>query len=143
MSFLWGKIKYGRYEPVNFEEWMVKNFGKVLYETFFKTYTEKVWGMPGNRIGPEWANQRIKNLNLWTTVKNSLGFRGNVKSLTESFWYPSQGAGMLYEKMGDCIRTQGSKLELNTRLTRIYHQDLLIKSIEVEKDGIRIIKPVD
>ena len=87
----------------SFEDWTSNQFGKKLYSIFFKTYTEKVWGMPCNEMSADWAAQRIKGLSLWGAVtdglKRSLGLnkRPNdgqaVKTLLETFRYPRLGPG--------------------------------------------------
>ena len=57
---------------MTFEDWITDRFGRKLYDTFFKTYTEKVWGIPGHQIGAEWAAQRIKGLDIIKVIKDSL-----------------------------------------------------------------------
>ncbi|MBS3929103.1 MAG: NAD(P)/FAD-dependent oxidoreductase [Sphingomonadales bacterium] len=91
----------------SFEDWTVNQFGWKLYSIFFKTYTEKVWGMPCDEMSADWAAQRIKGLSLWGAVvdglKRSLGLnkRPNdgqeVKTLLETFRYPRQGPGMMWD----------------------------------------------
>ena len=82
-----------------FDAWVSNRFGRRLFEIFFETYTEKVWGMPCSEISAAWAAQRIKNLNLMTAVKNAFLGEGSgsgevVTSLIESFLYPRLGPGM-------------------------------------------------
>ncbi len=93
--------------PVNFEEWVVYNFGWRLYLAFFKTYTEKVWGIPCSQISADWAVQRIKSLSLLSAAKNTIRAllvpvpknRGakQIKTLIKSFRYPRLGPGMMWE----------------------------------------------
>ncbi len=71
LSYLWIQVQPIRPE-VSFEDWVSNRFGRRLYRIFFKTYTEKVWGIPCNRIGAQWAAQRIKGLSLFTAVVNML-----------------------------------------------------------------------
>lgn len=97
----------------SFEDWTVNQFGHKLYSIFFKTYTEKVWGMPCDEMSADWAAQRIKGLSLWGAVidglKRSLGLnkRPNdgqeVKTLLETFRYPRQGPGMMWDAARDKI----------------------------------------
>lgn len=110
-------------EERSFEEWVTNRFGAVLYKTFFKTYTEKVWGIPCSRIEAEWAAQRIKGLSLVSAVKNALfKGRGNrIKTLIPSFHYPREGPGMLYQRLADMIRAKGGRIEHNAEVTRIHH----------------------
>ena len=101
----------------SFEDWTVNQFGRKLFSIFFKTYTEKVWGMPCNEMSADWAAQRIKGLSLWGAVvdglKRSLGLnkRPNdgkaVKTLLESFRYPRLGPGMMWEAARDKIIATG------------------------------------
>jgi protoporphyrinogen oxidase len=102
-SYLSRKIYLGRFrkDPASFEDWVTDNFGQVLYEAFFKHYTEKVWGIPCSDISVEWASQRIKGLNLPRAVLNALTMHktSKIKTLVNTFLYPRNGSGMLYEKM--------------------------------------------
>ncbi|MBE5073954.1 NAD(P)/FAD-dependent oxidoreductase [Erythrobacteraceae bacterium E2-1 Yellow Sea] len=113
-------LKYKLFPITNvksFEDWTTNQFGKKLYSIFFKTYTEKVWGMPCNEMSADWAAQRIKGLSLWNAVidglKRSLGLnkRPNdgqaVKTLLETFRYPRLGPGMMWEAARDKILATG------------------------------------
>ncbi len=101
----------------SFEDWTTNQFGVKLYSIFFKTYTEKVWGMPCNEMSADWAAQRIKGLSLWSAVidglKRSLGLnkRPNngmqTKTLLETFRYPRQGPGMMWDAARDKIIATG------------------------------------
>ncbi|MBA4160737.1 MAG: FAD-dependent oxidoreductase [Novosphingobium sp.] len=101
----------------SFEDWTVNQFGHKLYSIFFKTYTEKVWGMPCDEMSADWAAQRIKGLSLWGAVvdglKRSLGLnkRPNdgqeVKTLLETFRYPRQGPGMMWDAARDKMQATG------------------------------------
>jgi len=108
----------------NLEEWVSNRFGKRLFRTFFKTYTEKVWGMPCNQIRAEWAAQRIKGLSLRTAVMNAvLGGRGkNIKSLIEEFHYPELGPGMMWETIRNQVKGQGGQVDLNRDVLEIHRR---------------------
>lgn len=115
-----------------FEQWVSNRFGKKLYSIFFKTYTEKVWGIPCSTIQAEWAAQRIKGLSLTTAIINAL-FKPkntNIKTLIEEFDYPVYGPGMMYTEMKNKIENFGNKVHMNSRVTKIIHEDSKIKSIE-------------
>jgi protoporphyrinogen oxidase len=110
-------------EPITFEQWVTNKFGKRLYEIFFKTYTEKVWGMPCNKISADWAAQRIKGLSLPTAVLNAVRRRSSsvdhgqvVKTLVNSFRYPRLGPGMMWEACGDLVRKYGGHVHLGHRV---------------------------
>ncbi|MEM6907270.1 MAG: NAD(P)/FAD-dependent oxidoreductase [Pseudomonadota bacterium] len=101
----------------SFEDWTTNQFGKKLYSIFFKTYTEKVWGMPCDEMSADWAAQRIKGLSLWGAVtdglKRSLGLNKKpndgqaVKTLLETFRYPRLGPGMMWDAARDKIIATG------------------------------------
>ncbi len=116
-------VSYLRYKlfPIkdvkSFEDWTTNQFGKKLYSIFFKTYTEKVWGMPCDEMSADWAAQRIKGLSLWGAVtdglKRSLGLNKKpndgqeVKTLLETFRYPRLGPGMMWDAARDKIIATG------------------------------------
>ena len=115
-SFAWSQL-FPIKDIRSFEDWTSNQFGKKLYSIFFKTYTEKVWGMPCNEMSADWAAQRIKGLSLWGAVtdglKRSLGLnkRPNdgqeVKTLLETFRYPRLGPGMMWDAARDKIVATG------------------------------------
>ena len=120
-------------EPKTFEDWISQKFGQKLYETFFKTYTEKVWGIPCSQIGAEWAAQRIKGLDIMQVIRNSLslGKRNRVKSLVDQFDYPILGAGQMYEAMVEKVVSKGAEVLLGTRVNGIRRKGNEITSIDV------------
>ena len=110
-------------DQTNFEGWVAARFGWRLYRTFFKTYTEKVWGVPAHHIQADWAAQRIKNLSLWKAVVNSLMPKGRnsteVTSLIEQFQYPKFGPGMMWDAAAEQVVAKGTQIELETRATGV------------------------
>ncbi|HZE12783.1 MAG TPA: NAD(P)/FAD-dependent oxidoreductase, partial [Chthoniobacterales bacterium] len=109
--------------PKNFEDWVSNQFGKRLFNTFFKTYTEKVWGMSCKDISADWAAQRIKGLSLGSAIKNALipqrynGDRSHViKTLINSFRYPRRGPGMMWEACAEKTKAMGGKVEMNSKV---------------------------
>ena len=103
--------------PRNFEEWVSNQFGKRLFNTFFKSYTEKVWGMSCKEISADWAAQRIKGLSLGSAIKNALipqrynGDRSKViKTLINSFRYPRRGPGMMWEACAEKMTALGRQI---------------------------------
>jgi len=141
-SYAYSKIK-GQPSPVSFEDWIVKKFGRRLFETFFKTYTEKVWGIPCDKIGAEWAAQRIKGLDLIELLKKS--FPGNnsqkIKTLVDQFDYPRLGAGQMYDVMADQISGSGATFFLNYFIKSINIRESRIYSVIIEeKTGGEIIE---
>ena len=99
----------------NFEEWVTGQFGSRLYQIFFKTYTEKVWGIPCTEISDQWASQRIKNLNLREAIARALfgSPKKVIKTLVDEFGYPRMGSGQFYHKMASIIESNGGEVRLN------------------------------
>ena len=94
-------------EEDTFEQWVTNRFGRRLFETFFKTYTEKVWGIPCSELRAEWAAQRIKDLSLRSAVVSMfLKPRRTIKTLIEEFDYPRLGPGMMWRAVTEEIRRQ-------------------------------------
>jgi protoporphyrinogen oxidase len=108
--------------PRNLEEWVTNQFGSRLYGIFFKTYTEKVWGMPCTEISADWAAQRIKGLSLSTAIKNALipdkpkNNKDVIKTLIDSFRYPRKGPGMLWEECTKKTRALGGRVEMGEKV---------------------------
>jgi protoporphyrinogen oxidase len=101
--------------PRSLEQWVSNQFGRRLFDIFFKTYTEKVWGMPCSEISADWAAQRIKGLSLWAAIKNAVLPRRKgeiVKTLIESFRYPRKGPGMMWERCAEKVRAQGGQIRM-------------------------------
>src|SRR5437016_8163060 len=100
-------------DPQSFEDWVSNQFGRRLFEIFFKTYTEKVWGIPTSELSADWAAQRIKGLDLFEVMKNALlphrngngnGDRGAViKTLIDQFRYPRLGPGQMWERVVELL----------------------------------------
>ena len=116
--------------PRNFEEWVSNQFGKRLFNTFFKSYTEKVWGMSCREISADWAAQRIRGLSLGSAIKNALipqrynGDRSRViKTLINSFRYPRRGPGMMWEVCAEKMQALGGRLEMACRVTRCSYDE--------------------
>ena len=121
--------------PNTFEDWICQKFGRKLYETFFKSYTEKVWGIPCKEIEAEWAAQRIKGLDFTRVLKHALSSvrlgSEPVRTLADQFDYPVLGAGQMYERMAEMLSESGGRLLLNTKVASIRHQDGRIKEIVI------------
>jgi len=124
-------------KPTNFEEWVVNQFGRQLFEIFFKTYTEKVWGIPCQQISADWAAQRIQGLSLITAVLNAFGLTGKqkVRTLIDEFQYPRRGPGQFWEKMAELIESQGGKVELRTKSLEINLSGEDKVKVKVETNG--------
>jgi protoporphyrinogen oxidase len=134
-SYLWAKVKPKGREDT-FEEWVSNRFGYRLYNHFFKTYTEKLWGVPTNEIRAEWAAQRIKGLSFFSAAKAAfLGNKGNkIKSLISEFNYPRFGPGQMWEAMADEIKAKGGEIKMNAPVTRLETKDGVVT--KVVADGV-------
>ena len=107
-------------EERTFEQWVTNRFGRRLFLTFFKTYTEKVWGIPCSELRAEWAAQRIKDLSLRSAVVAMfVKPRTTIKTLIEEFDYPRLGPGMMWRATADEIRRAGGEVRLGAEVTEI------------------------
>ena len=112
-----------------FEHWVTNRFGSRLYEIFFKTYTEKLWGISCQEIQAEWAAQRIKGLSLWSAVIDVLFKRNNIKTLINEFKYPRFGPGQMYEAMAQKAGTFGADIKMNHRVSAIEYEGTIISGV--------------
>jgi protoporphyrinogen oxidase len=107
--------------PRNFEEWVSNQFGRRLFKTFFRSYTEKVWGMDCREISADWAAQRIKGLSLGSAIRNALFPPRDqskvIKTLLHSFRYPRKGPGMMWEAAAQKMQAMGGELLLGCTVT--------------------------
>ena len=120
LSYFWAQIKPKGREDT-FEQWVSNRFGKRLFNLFFKSYTEKVWGVPTSEIRAEWAAQRIKGLSFFSAAKAAFfGNKGNeIKTLIGEFNYPRYGPGQMWETMTDDITKLGGQVLLNTPVEKV------------------------
>ena len=144
LSYLrWRLLPYRREET--FEQWVTNRFGRRLYLTFFKTYTEKVWGIPCSELKAEWAAQRIKDLSLKTAVL-SMFFkpRRTVRTLIEQFDYPRLGPGMMWRAFAARIEAHGGRVLLKRGVVRLNRRGERVTSIVVRPgDGEQTIEGTD
>lgn len=144
ISYIRAQISPSREEDT-FDKWISNRFGKRLYQHFFKSYTEKLWGIPCQQIQAEFAAQRIKNLSLWGAIKNALPFakKGNIKTLIDKFHYPKYGPGMMYETMAKNIQEKGAEIRLKYKVEKIYSNNGRIKSVLLKKEDKEILLEAD
>ena len=133
LSFGLARIRRG--QPVSFEDWVSQRFGRRLYEIFFRTYTEKVWGIPCTELSADWAAQRICGaiLSLGKAIRQALKPGANTStSLIERFHYPRLGPGMLYERMAEQIQAhaQGS-VQREQTVTQVFREGHRITGVEI------------
>lgn len=125
VSFGKQNLKLGRGSSDNggesFDEWVIKRFGKRLFQIFFKTYSEKLWGIPCNELDADFAAQRIKKLSLFEALKAA--FRGNKgnkhKTLVDTFAYPHEGSGVVYQRMASFVEAAGGNIYCRTPVARV------------------------
>jgi protoporphyrinogen oxidase len=130
-----------------FEQWVSNRFGRRLFNVFFKTYTEKVWGIPCSEIRAEWAAQRIKGLSLVSALKNALvkprpggkGKKDVIKTLIDEFDYPEFGPGMMWSQVSSCLHQNGSEVWLDAEVDGILWSDTRVEGVKVMRNGRREI----
>jgi protoporphyrinogen oxidase len=121
-----------------FEEWVTTRFGRRLYDAFFRSYTEKVWGIPGSEIRSEWAAQRIRNFSLFKAMLTIAGLsRGHVTTLIEEFHYPRLGPGQMWESFRWLLEERGVPVYLNERCVALRHDGRRVERIVVESGDER------
>ena len=135
LSYL-GSMHLRRRRAETFEEWVTARFGKRLYNAFFRSYTEKVWGIPGSEVRAQWAAQRIKNFSLLRAALAILGLsRDGVTTLIEEFRYPRLGPGQMWTAFHDRVESAGIPVRLNERCIAIRHDDTHVQSVVVQSNG--------
>jgi protoporphyrinogen oxidase len=119
-----------------FEDWVTQRFGRRLYERFFRTYTEKVWGIPGSEVRAEWAAQRIKNFSFWHALTTLLHLRTKtVTTLIEEFRYPRLGPGQMWEAFRRRVEEAGVPVHLNHRCVGVHHSGGRVEQVAVRTNG--------
>ena len=130
-----------RGDEVSFEQWVRNRFGDRLFEIFFQTYTEKVWGMPCSEIGAEWAAQRIKKMELSTAVRDAVmrAVRRRTSapapgspaatSLVGWFWYPRFGPGMLFEALAERAEQRGAQIATGHTVVGLTHSGGRVRTV--------------
>ncbi len=117
-------------ENISLEDWVVSNFGRTMFNIYFKDYSEKVWGIECSRISEEWVSKRIEGLSLWVAIKNAFfKFSGrDINSFVDKFIYPSMGIGQISDRLKEKIEDENTLLT-NTRVARIDHEDFVVNSV--------------
>ena len=129
---------FPRKPETDFETWVSNRFGRRVFQTFFKTYTEKVWGIPCREIQAEWAAQRIRGLSLVSLVLNALRPRRVtdkqkiVRTLIHEFQYPRRGPGMMWNRTRELVEARGSRVLMNAPVTRIRWEPGRISAVEAD-----------
>ncbi len=133
------KVKNALTPPriISLEDWVVSQFGRKMFDLYFKQYSEKVWGIDCKEISQEWVAERIKGLSLWEAIKN--GFTKvsgkKLKTLADEFIYPPYGIGQLSDNFKEGIEEAGSTVTTGTRVVKVNHENFNVSSITVENNG--------
>ena len=129
LSYFWAQLKPKGREDT-FEQWVSNRFGKRLFDLFFRSYTEKVWGVPTSEIRAEWAAQRIKGLSFFSAAKAAFfGNKGDIKTLIGEFHYPRYGPGQMWETMTDDIQNLGGQILMETPVEKLLIEDGKVKGV--------------
>ncbi len=143
LSYLWA-ARHRNDDAETFEDWVTTRFGRRLYDAFFRSYTEKVWGIPGSEIRSLWAAQRIKNFSLGKAIMTVLGLRREqVTTLIEEFKYPRLGPGQMWEAFGERTVQAGIGIHLNQRCVSVKHSNGRVESILLRQNGDAFEHAVD
>jgi protoporphyrinogen oxidase len=146
-SYFYWRRKLKNTHPRSFEDWVVRRFGRRLYDAFFRSYTEKVWGIPGSEIQAEWAAQRIQEFSLLHAIMGILRLnrfrRAHAPTLIEQFLYPRLGPGQMWEAFEDWVGERGIETRLNHRVISIRHAAGVAESVVVRNDHEEVEHDVD
>jgi protoporphyrinogen oxidase len=128
-----GSLALARLRPIKdetgFDAWVINRFGRRLFDTFFRSYTEKVWGVPCSEIKAEWAAQRIKTLSLTGVILNAFFRSGDHTSLIERFQYPRLGPGQMWEICRDKVKAMGGTVMAEMEVVRLDHDGKEVQTV--------------
>jgi protoporphyrinogen oxidase len=150
-SYLWARVRPPK-DQSTLEGYVVANYGWRLYAHFFKAYNEKVWGVPASELSADWGAQRIKDMSLfkavWEPIRPRFAGRPQdkakqVTSLIEEFQYPKYGPGMMWERCQEKVEAAGTKVIMDTPITRIRHEGGRAVAVVAECEGVTTEYPVD
>ena len=150
LSYVWVRVRPPK-DTSTLEGFVASRFGWRLYRHFFKTQSEKVWGVPCDQIQADWGAQRIKNLSLFRAVWEALkpgwvkartAKAKQVTSLIEEFNYPRYGPGQMWERCAEIVSARGTKLVLDATVTRVEHRDGRAVAVTAVTDGAQTRYPV-
>ena len=135
VSYAWARVHPVK-NPKSLEDWVRNQFGRRLFSIFFKTYTEKVWGISTKELSADWAAQRIKSLDLWLVLRSALlpgrasANRGEVvTTLIDKFRYPRFGPGQMWERVAEIGREKGSLVLFGRAIDSVKHEEGRVRSV--------------
>lgn len=140
-SYVKAKIKLNKSDGT-FEDWVTNRFGSRLYKIFFKSYSEKLWGISCRELDSDFATQRIKKLSLYEAVKAAFfGNKNSIhKTLVDEFAYPNLGAGAVYEEMAKKIIANSGEIRLNEKVKRTIFDPTISKCVAIELQNGEILE---
>ena len=137
-SYARARLRPARAEE-SYEDWVSARFGRRLFELFFKTYTEKVWGVGTDELRAEWAAQRIADLSIWSALRAALPGRGErPKSLIEEFSYPRLGPGQMWEEMARRVERGGGEIRLGAPVEGLEHEAGKVTAVRAGGERVEI-----
>ncbi len=126
-------------EAETYEDWVSSRFGRRLFELFFKTYTEKVWGVGTDELRAEWAAQRISDLSLWSALRAALPGAGETpKSLIEEFRYPRLGPGQMWEELARRVVAGGGEIRLGAPVEGLEHEGGRLTAVRAGGERVEV-----
>jgi protoporphyrinogen oxidase len=138
VEYIFEQVKHRlkKYPVVSLEDWVVRQFGRTMFNIFFKGYSEKVWGIPCDKIAMEWVNRRIQGLSLGLTLKKAFlnSKPGQTRTLADKFLYPAFGIGQIADGLKAEIE-QKNEIITSSSIVRINRSDSWVDSVTVETDG--------
>lgn len=138
LDFLLTKIRPAGKPDVTFEDWVVRRFGRTMYDIYFGPYSEKLWGLPPRLISSDWAAQRISLINLWDVLFRMLGRKKDMpKTYAMNFLYPRQGIGRITDRMAEEIRRKGGRIHCNAAVTTIRTNGDHLTGVGYRQDGVQ------
>ena len=150
-SALWVRVRPPKSQDT-LEDYIVANYGRRLFDHFFKTYNEKVWGVPASELSADWGAQRIKGMSIfdavWEPIRAKVAGRrkgsSQVTSLIEEFQYPKYGPGMMWERCTELVEASGSKVLMETRVEKVTHADGIAHAVHARTNGGELVEyPAD
>jgi protoporphyrinogen oxidase len=134
----WARAQVDGRAEQSFEDWVCRRFGERLYRTFFKTYTEKVWGRSCTELRAEWAAQRLKDLSMLALMRRALRLGSSgARTLTDHFYYPRRGPGMMWNAVKDAVERGGGTVRCGVRIERVLRRGRRVVAVETEERGRR------
>ncbi len=147
MSYGWARVRPPKDQRF-LEGWISARFGKRLYQHFFKSYNEKLWGRPASEISADFAAQRIKNLTILNALTSALkpkpkNKKDQITSLIDEFQYPKYGPGMMWERCGELVEAAGTKVVMQARVTKVRHENGRAVEVTTSSGGAASTYPCD